>query len=89
MRYQGQKLIDTFEKFLKDHNCFQEFISDCETYGGQTYKEYKTTWDWDSRRYDIVCSAFKWSQTENEQIWAEINFKWNQYLNKLEHERGR
>lgn len=74
-------LVQEFKLFLKEHNCYNEFITN--NYNrSESYSNYIDL----LKKYpaDVILYAFSWSRTSNVDFWSSLSIEWsNIYYNCL------
>ena len=66
-------LVQQFELFLRENNCYNEFITNNNNRSG-SYSNYIDS----LKKYpaDVILYAFSWSRTSNADFWSNLSFEW-------------
>lgn len=81
-----QDILDLFEQFLIDNNCYSEFITNLLEQNNETFNEHvdrilKDTYYLIER--ELVNYAFTWNLTEQKfWFWNKLDEQWRRLLEK-------
>jgi hypothetical protein len=74
-------LVQQFELFLKEHNCYKDFINN--NYN-RTASYYDYIYLLKKRPDDVILYAFSWSGTFDANFWSRLSYDWRHvYFNYL------